>query len=521
MVIGPADPQAQVQVSFVLRGRDPAGLQRFLIDVNDPTSPVYHRYLTPQELGDRFGLGQVEQDQLVARLTSTGLTVVSHNPQRSRLVVRGSAAQLGTLLSVTIQQRRDAAGTAYLAAASAPIVPADLVSLVGAVTGLEPELPVSAARKTQVADPPARGLKPMDLALAYDFKPLWDAGITGTGQNVAIIQYGVDTDDDLAAYDTTFGIKAPNVERIAVDGGVVGAPSSFATEAALDTQVVRAVAPGANILVFGFPSTESFGASIDAVVADGRAKLISVSYGKCFAAGYLSQAEYTDTSDALKRAAAAGVTLFAASGDWGAFTCHAFDTTDPQVSTFFPACTDNAVGVGGTTLDVRNDGSYLRETGWEDYLSTAGTGGGLSLVDARPPWQKGVAGIDNATSDGHRQCPDVAAAADSATGYLIYVTDPDTGTGDWQMVGGTSAATPFWAGVMALVQQAASQKGITQLGFLAPLFYQLAVSDPAAFHDVQRGGNLVEQSVPGWDYATGLGSPDVAALTDAVLRAQP
>ena len=236
----------------------------------------------------------------------------------------------------------------------------------------------------------------------------------------------------------------------------------------------------------------------------------------------MTQSTYDDTKAALARAAAAGVTLFAASGDWGAFTCHAFDPEDGQVSTFFPACTDNVVGVGGASLDVRADGSYLRETGWEDYLSTAGTGGGLSPLDARPPWQKGVPGIDNATSNGSRQCPDVAAAADSFTGYLIStVTDPDTGDSTWHMVGGTSAATPFWAGVMALVQQAASQKGITDLGFLAPLFYRVAASDPGAFHDVQRGGNLVEEAGAGWDCATGLGSPDVAALADAIIRAQP
>jgi subtilase family serine protease len=515
-----ADPSATVQVSFVLRGRDPSGLRQFLVDVSDPASPAYHHFLTPQQLGDRFGLPQAEQDALVARLTADGLTVVSHNPQRSRLVVRGSAAQLGAMLGVVIEQRREASGVTHLAAAAQPVVPADLASVVSAVTGLDPDLPVSAA-KTQSVDPPARGLKPMDLALAYDFKSLWDAGITGAGQNVAIIQFGVDTDADLAVYDQTFGIQAPDVERIPVDGGLKGAPADFAPEAALDTQVVRAVAPGAQILVYGFPANEPFGASIDAVVADGRAKVISISYGGCFSADHVSKATYEDTKAALARAAAAGVTLFAASGDWGAFVCHAFDPKDPRVTTFFPACTDNVVGVGGTSLDTRADGSYLRETGWEDYLSTAGTGGGLSPLDARPPWQKGVPGIDNASSDGSRQCPDVAAVADSFTGYLVYLTDPKTGEAGWQMVGGTSAATPFWAGVMALVQQAASQKGITQLGFLAPLLYRVAASDPGAFHDVQRGGNLVEQAGAGWDYATGLGSPDVALLSDAIIRAQP
>ena len=150
------------------------------------------------------------------------------------------------MLRVDIEQRRDSSGGTYLAAATDPIVPPDLASVVSAVTGLDPDFPVSAA-KSKPVKVPARGLKPMDLALAYDFKSLWEAGITGAGQNVAIIQFGVDTDQDLGVYDDTFGIQAPDVERIPIDGGLAKAPADFATEAALDTEVLRAVAPGAQI----------------------------------------------------------------------------------------------------------------------------------------------------------------------------------------------------------------------------------------------------------------------------------
>jgi kumamolisin len=86
------------------------------------------------------------------------------------------------------------------------------------------------------------------------------------------------------------------------------------------------------------------------------------------------------------------------------------------------------------------------------------------------------------------------------------------------MVGGTSAAAPFWAGVMALIQQKAQAEGITRLGFLTPLFYQLAASHPQAFHDVVRGGNLLDDAVPGWDKATGIGTPIVSVLADAVIE---
>jgi kumamolisin len=180
--------------------------------------------------------------------------------------------------------------------------------------------------------------------------------------------------------------------------------------------------------------------------------------------------------------------------------------------------------VGGTFLEVRPDGSFLRETGWQDFLVTGGTGGGISPSDPRPAWQVGE-GVDNDRSNGNRQCPDVAAAADPDTGYIIFHTDqfdPEQPSkplqAAWRVVGGTSAAAPLWAGVTALMEQKAAAAGIDGLGFLPPVLYQLRETDPAAFHDTLRGGNLVATSGAGWDYATGIGSPDVAVLSDALIR---
>jgi len=289
-------------------------------------------------------------------------------------------------------------------------------------------------------------------------------------------------------------------------------------EATLDTQVLRGTAPGAQILVYGFERTFSMAFAVDEIVGDGRARIISLSYGKCFKPGeFISQAEVDFGRESFKRAAAAGVTMYAASGDWGAFSCHVFDQTDHRESTFWPSCTDNVVSVGGTFLETRDDGTYLRETGWQDYLTTGGTGGGFSHDDPMPAWQQGP-GVQNARSNGNRQCPDVAAVADPDTGYLIFVTDAETGEAGWHMVGGTSASAPLWAGIQALMQEAAAQQGVDALGFMAPRYYRLAQSDPAAFNDVVRGGNLVDASVAGWDFATGVGSPNVAALTDAIIR---
>jgi kumamolisin len=523
--LGPSEPTARVDFDLVLASRDPAASASYAVELYDPSSPHYRSFLTPEQIGQRFG----PTDETLARIRgvveAAGLEVVSMPPQRTRLSVTGEAAAVGAFLGVVIERWQDPrTGVTYHASGADPAVPATLAGVVSGVSGLSPWLPAAAIDPADAPPPPARGLKPADLALAYDYQSLWDEGFDGTGVNVGILQFGVDTDEDLAVFDAAFGIDGPLPERVPVNGGLVDAPADFATEAALDTQVLRAVAPGAQIIVYGFPVTTGFGAAMDAIVEDGRVQLVSVSYGLCYAPGYASLDQVLDTQRALEAAAIAGVSLFAASGDWGAFSCHTFDRTDHQVSVFFPACTTNVVSVGGTLLDLAPDGTYRRETGWEDYLVTGGTGGGVALVngpdgerlDPLPSFQQGVSGID--ASLNARHCPDVAAAADGDTGYLLFETDVETGEPGWKMVGGTSAAAPFWAGVMALIQQKAQAAGIEQLGFLTPLFYQLAVSHPDAFHDVVRGGNLLHDARPGWDEATGLGSPVVSVLADAIIE---
>jgi kumamolisin len=175
--------------------------------------------------------------------------------------------------------------------------------------------------------------------------------------------------------------------------------------------------------------------------------------------------------------------------------------------------------VGGTRLSVREDGSYFSEDGWEDTLSSDGTGGGVSPLDRRPDWQRGE-GLG--FSSRRRLVPDVAGPADCDSAYFIVYPEVG-GNGSTRVQGphgcGTSAAAPFWAGVTALVQQYARERGVPRLGFLAPTLYEVARTEQgrAAFNDVQSGGNLKHNAGRGWDFATGLGSPNVWNLAQAVL----
>jgi kumamolisin len=126
--------------------------------------------------------------------------------------------------------------------------------------------------------------------------------------------------------------------------------------------------------------------------------------------------------------------------------------------------------------------------------------------------------VDNGTSNGKRQCPDVAAVADEDSGYLVFYTDPGSGVAGWHQMGGTSAAAPLWAGITALIQQQAHQQGLGDFGFMGRRLYRTWQTEPDAFHDIVRGGNLLQDATPGWDFSTGIGSPDVARLSQALLR---
>ena len=410
-----------------------------------------------------------------------------------------------------------------------PAVPAAIAADVEAIAGLDDRPAVSFATEPSGFTPasvPRTGLGPVDLAAAYDIAPLYEAGVFGEDQYLAIVSFDTYDPEDITTFEEQFGIvDAPPIERIAV-GEPVEEPGDGSGEVTLDIDVVRSVAPRARILNFEAPNdgTVGFAEMVDAIVADGRASIISVSWGLCDAEDRLSPIGRLRGERAFQAMAAAGVSLYAASGDWGAYSCTTRDPSDHRVTVFWPASSPYVVSVGGTFLAVRDDGSYLDEAGWEDYLSTGGTGGGLNPVDTRPDWQRGL-GVENDQTNGARQLPDISAAADPDTGYTVYFTANDEGEG-WTMVGGTSGAAPFWAAITALFGEVTSRAGVGPIGFMNPVLYSIAeTAEPnTVLHDVVRGGDLLHRATPGWDYATGLGTPDVTALAGAIvdyLRANP
>lgn len=523
----PSDPAGVAQFSLVLR-LDTARIDGFLNEVADPRSPRFRHYLTPARFGHRFGISDRALALVKTHIRRMGFRILPRdNPQRTSLSIEGSVASIERSFHITLWDRIDAQGHVYRSPGEAPTIPPDLRPAVTAVSGLDTQPKTSGLQ--QGGDPTANLLRPNDIAKVWDIGPLWQQGIRGEGETVAIVAFGTFSQDDVKAFDQEMGIVgAPDVEAIPLGGATAYDPSDDGDgEYALDIQTVRAVAPMAKILDYEAADSKTFGDVIHAIVADARANIATISYGFCDVpeSQWWSERQGDETEFAAAAATGVGLTVFASTGDSGAYPCQREDIgLDPAGA--YPADSKHVVAVGGTTLTRAVDGSYLSEAGWENVLSQLGSGGGTNSVDAgRPCWQV-APGVPS--SPPNRLFPDVAGPADPADAdsqFYTVVTALDQNGKPAQFISpgsGTSQASPFWAGVWALMQEYARKHGAPITEPADQLLYRLAATQQPfpPFHDVTIGGNRLSDATPGWDLATGLGSPDAYNLARDIAAAE-
>jgi kumamolisin len=363
---------------------------------------------------------------------------------------------------------------------------------------------------------PANGLTPGDVLTAYDIRPLRAKGFDGSGQTIAFIEIDGYHQSDLNDFTDHFNLP-PMHPRIKYGSRL----HDVSGETELDMEVAHEIAPGARLLLYNCTSdcSDTDIASVETAAArDNPGGVISVSLGGCEVAE--GSADAHAESSAFDQADALGESVLVASGDSGAFECltqnwGAAPTSD-YVGLACPACAPSVTAVGGTRLSLSRNGSWYREEAWEDPPETAGTGGGVSTIFPRPSWQTGPGTSSTFNHGNSREVPDVAAIADPLSSAEINVN------GSFVEVGGTSQAAPVWAGITAVIDQYLKAKGRHAAGFLNPALYSLARSKPAypPFHDVVTGTNLVYPAGPGYDMATGLGTPDAWNLARDLLAFQ-
>ncbi len=554
---GPLDPSTPLDRMLLVLKPSPAqqsALDELVAAQQNPASPKYHQWLTPAEFGAQFGAAPAQIAQITAWLTSHGF-IVEEIPAGNRLIAfAGTAGQVDEAFHTQMHRYR-IASTAFIASDHIandrdPQIPAALASSIAGIVSLNDfrrhsslvlrTLPAThssiqpqSASSPQYSAGSTHYIAPADFATIYDLNPLYNAGNSGAGASIAIAGRSNIDLADVAQFRATTGLAA-NPPAVILAGADPGLAGSDQAEATLDVEWSGAVAPAASITLVAATSTATTdGVDLASayIVNHSTAPILSSSYSTC--EQQMGAAELAFYNALWEQAAAEGISVFVASGDAGAAGCSAGSDTTGSAPAVNGLCTPPyATCVGGTEFNeganaaaywAATNGSgpgsalgsalqYIPEEVWNESAANSGSdmwasGGGVSTVYAQPAWQFAVSGATAAGS--MRAVPDAALAASNHDGAIMVEN------GGFMIASGTSVAAPSFAGIMALVIAAQSDKG---QGSANPRLYALAVAAPSAFHPTPSGTNTVP-GVAGYaatgavyNLATGLGSVDASEL---------
>jgi kumamolisin len=503
-----------VEITVSLKLHDAAGLQRTLSEMYNPASPSYHHFLGVQEFAQRFGATTNTVERVGSWLQANGMKISGVSANRLAIRASGTASRVAAAFQTPLYSYKYGS-TTFMSNVREIRLPGALAADVLSVAGLNSkpvQIPAAEAFPTATTGL-FDGYSPSDAAKVYDYAGLLNSGIDGTGQTIAISTFADYSESNVAAYDSNYGLST-DITRVSVsDASDTGAPAGQTNgqdETEADIELVQAAAPKAHILVYEAPNTDAGTLNVyNQIVSDNRASIVSNSWG---ADEYSTSAsDIKSMHQSFMEAAAQGQAIFSASGDNGAYDAAPVSRQGAtELVVDYPGSDPFVTAVGGTSLQTTND-AYTSESAWSDDSDPrlpVGSGGGLSVTFKRPVWQTGP-GVINQYSNGMRQVPDVSANADPNTGFAVYTVDPRNASG-WGVVGGTSAATPIWAGFAALVNQSLGRRN----GAMNYTLYALGSGTYASppFHDVTTGTNVYYPATAGWDFATGWGSFDGAAF---------
>jgi kumamolisin len=483
--LGPHTDSSPLTVTLVLRRRAGAKPQ---------ISAWPARTRMPRaQFGQHCGGDPADLAQLRGFAQKHGLREAGADLTRRVLHLAGTPQALEQAFSVKLgrYQLSDGRGP-FLGCEPRPTLPAGTI----AVLGLD-RRPVARSHVRRPRAAPTTTYTPLQLAQLYAF-PAGD----GSGQSIALIELGGGfSSSDLSQYFSGLGIKkAPTVTAVGVAGGSNQPGGEADGEVMLDIEVAGALAPAAAIIVYFAPNTDQgFYEAISQAAHDSsnHPTIMSISWGG--PENSWSSDSLAAMQSALEDAVAVGITVTVAAGDDGSSD----GVSDGQAHVDFPASSPYALGCGGTKL-IASGSTIQSEVVWNETAADEGaTGGGVSAQFPLPAWQASSKVPKPSGSGGGRGVPDVAGDADPLTGYQVLVD------GQSQVIGGTSAVAPLWAGLIARLNQ---QLGAT-LGDPHTAFYQIG---SRAFRDITQGNNGAFAAGPGWDACTGLGAPNGQALLSAL-----
>ena len=474
--------------------------------------------VAPEEMVDRYQPLAADYQTVLNWLTDRGFQITRADANHMAIFARAPVNHIQKVLGVkfgrVVQGNHE-----YTSAVTAPSVPSAMAPFILGINGLQPQIQphkhivLKPSSLTSSAPP----YLPIQLATAYNANGLYGANLTGTGQTIALVTDSFPNTNDLQLFWSSYGVNQSlsNLSFIPVFSGPVPAPTG---EETLDVEWSSALAPGAQVRVYAsqglaLTAIDQCYAQIYSDVTENPnlgIHQLSVSFG--VPENLVPDAQLQTDDQYFAELAAAGVTIFASSGDQGADPDPAFGAPNGAASLESPACDPNVTGVGGTTLTVDATGAAQNEVVWNN--ASGASGGGVSGYFERPVWQTG-AGMPAGTT---RLAPDVSSAADPDMGAAVIIN------GIMEETGGTSWSSPTWAAFCALLNQSRAQNGMSPLGLLGPYIYPLIGT--TCFRDITAGNNGFEggigyNAVPGYDLATGIGVPDVSLLAQKLAGYSP
>jgi Pro-kumamolisin, activation domain/Bacterial Ig-like domain (group 3)/Subtilase family len=546
--------------SMVFRRSDEqeSRLQELLASQQDPGSPSYHKWLTPDQFAANFGMADSDIATVTAWLKQQGFVVDSIARSKNRIAFSGTVDRINATFGAQMHYYNVGGIRRYAPSndISLPTAIASVVTTVANLDNFRPKPHVRIKKNFTSSQTGDHFLTPKDIDTIYDVTPAYTAGYTGADQSIAIAGQSQIEVSDIENFQKAAGLTVKDPTLVLVPGsGAATISSGDEAESDLDVEYSGGIATGANIYLVYVGNGANYSA-FDAITyaVDARiASIISSSYGDCETD--LGASSYASLNAVLEQAASQGQTVIAASGDDGSTDC--FGDTDlstaqqQALAVDFPASSQYVTGMGGsefpaadvapanTTYWTAANGSdvissalsYIPEQVWnDDSLLTSQTsvtglssgGGGVSTLTSRPSWQTGVAGI---SAGGFRLVPDISLDASSNnSGYLFCSSDStDTGvTGSCAngfrdtnntyltVAGGTSFDAPIFAGMVAIINQKLNSVG---QGTINSTLYTLAANSTtyaSAFHDITSGGN---QCAAGSTYCSSAGESEYAAGT--------
>ena len=542
--IGPASLGRRMEKMILVLQSDPAqqtALESLIAAQHNPNSPRYHHWLTPDQFGQQFGISDGDFAEIENWLHSHGFRIDMVPSGRRSILFSGTVAQVEQAFHTDMHMYQFG-GELHSGNATDPSIPEALAGVVHGVMALHDFHSKSLHHLGAQSSAPGvlatsggtHYMAPSDFATIYNVAPLYQRSIDGRGQSIAIVGRSNINLSDIRTFRSAFGLPArdPVVIVNGSDPGVLG--TSEQAEAELDVEWAGAVAKNAEVRFVVSPSTASSdGVALSAqyIVEHNVAPVMSTSFGLCESA--MGSSENQFWSNLWQQAAAEGITVLVASGDSGAAACDSgssnWTADNPGVNGI--CSTPYSICVGGTEFDDTTSPSlywssttdpttqssafrYIPEAAWNDSGTVANGdglwsgGGGASVLYSKPSWQTGP----GVPIDNHRYVPDVSLNASQHDGYLIYLN------GKSYVIGGTSASSPAFAGLMALaIQQTRSRQGNANTALYSMARRQISGRTPLVFHDVITGNNSVPgtngyAAGPGYDAVTGLGSVDADVL---------